>query len=1125
MRTRSSMFLVLSLLVSVGASALGQGAKTPPSVPGATATLAPSSTPAAPAAGKPAAATATAPPATFVFVPYDKIGDAGLDAKQSVMLPYAEFLQMRGAAKALAPEAKLPPIASIVQSTFRGTVEGEVARFEAEIVIEAAAKPEDQLEIRLPFPGASVQSARVEEAKPSGGAAAGFGSLAPLADGTGLALHAQGEGQRTVKLTLAVPLVSEGAARRMEFGVPRSAASGLTLRVPAETTIKDTEGGLPATVVAVKEGGWEIQATCGSRDKILLVYRPKTELVGGASQARYTVDEVVRLSLSLRGASGQVTANVNVLAGSVESVALDLPPSVKLLNATGAYVKDWNVAEGTRRCTVQLVRPVSQAFDLSLEVQIDAAGEGAENAPMTVPEFRFPDAVRETGRIEIVPDEGLTIWPEEVAGLEAVAIADKGAATRGYRFAQAGWKLSLSRKATPARVRADGLLLYEVTDDMVRLKTSHHLEIGGRGIFGITLQAPEGYELREAGPADLVSGFRQQKRQIEVNFKGEQSKSCDVTLLLQRARTAAEKQVELGPVALDNAEEDAGNVVLALPTALRATELESSGLESTDVRALQERIKPILSQDIAPALGYRYFRAAFKATEGIERQRTRLTCETSLLASIMPSLLRVDATLNYNVEFSATDEFQVLLPASAGEEVRCSGSDIKEKNRAALPNDRVTTSGLVAWNVRLQRRVIGPYSLGVSFDVPFASAESAQTIQVTVPVVRAGNVARETGFVGISRGENLEVQVAKKADELELRDVKELPANLASAFLGFRYFRPEHQLLTLSVVRHEVEPVLGALIRRMHIDTVVSDQREAVHEVFFEVQNNRDPYLELQLPKGMEIWSAFVRGVPVQPTIRQSDGARLIELARSEARDKAFRVRLVLKETLGQRAAMGTFGSLAFAPPEPLKMPVLRMTWKLYLPLNYKFVWFGGTMRQETGRSAPWIEPAAETLLNDFPASIAGGIAQPTLKPGKATVEVAYDSKETEDETRARMQGAALEIPLVKEGQVFDFSRLSGTGTIATRYWKPKPLVVLQGAVALLAFFGVLGVMLVSRRFAPGGVAVLVALVGASLLSGFLGRIFATLLAAWVLAFVVAAAVLLLGRLLNGPGKTERSKG
>ena len=170
-------------------------------------------------------------------------------------------------------------------------------------------------------------------------------------------------------------------------------------------------------------------------------------------------------------------------------------------------------------------------------------------------------------------------------------------------------------------------------------------------------------------------------------------------------------------------------------------------------------------------------------------------------------------------------------------------------------------------------------------------------MQIAVPFVRAVGVARETGFVAVSRGENLEVRVAK-SEGLEARDIKELPPALSSAFLGYRYFEPEKVSLSLDLMRHEVEPVLGALIRRMHIDTVLTDQGEATHEAIFEVQNNREQYLVLKVPGNMEIWGAFVRGVPVRPTTRESDGARLIELTKSESKDDAFRVRLVMHEKL-----------------------------------------------------------------------------------------------------------------------------------------------------------------------------------------------------------------------------------
>ncbi|HUT23695.1 MAG TPA: hypothetical protein VM492_05085 [Sumerlaeia bacterium] len=1072
---------------------------------------------------------ASSPPASIVFVPYEKIAGPKLGAKDSVLLPYAEFLRLKNAAAGKPDSADFKPRASIVQSEFHGSVEGDVAKFDAEFIIEALARPEDALEVRLPFSGASVESAVLTK-----GAGASIGG--PLGKEGGLSLFLRGEGERVLRIRLVAPLRSDGNAKRLDFRVPAAAASSLILQVGEEVTLQPVRGALPASVVALKEGvsalkqgGSEIKAACGSRDRLLLAYRPKVEVTGAAAESRLAVSEEIRLSVSPRSTSAQVGVDVSVLAGRVDAIAFDLPASARLLGVSGPFVKDWRVADQNRRCDVSLAPALSEPFNLTLVLDLDrsASPTAAVGAlpRLEVPEFRVVGAARESGRVLIVPDPGLSVWPEEIAGLETVSAKDGGAAARAFRFAQPGWRLVLSRRLTPARVLSDGLILYEVTEEFVRLKSEHRLKVSGRGIFGVTLQVPERFELREAAPSSLVSGYRQDGRLVEVNFRGEQLGDCALNLSLQRSRrrredrVSGESQIQLEPIGVVGADEDAGNVALAMPSALRAAELESSGLEATDVRTLQDRLRPLLSENVALVLGYRYFRPDFRGLTSIERQRTRLTCETARLVSVMPSLMRVNATLDYNVEFSATDEFHMLVPASAGEDVRFSGADIKEKTRtdpgagvgeeAQGPREaRAPYEDLTTWTIRLQRRILGPYRLGVSLDMPLAGADSGEALNVLVPVVRATKVARETGYVGVSRGESLEVGVSK-AEGLEPRDVKELPAELVSAFLGFRYFDPQKQLLELKLVRHELEGVLGALIRRMHVDTVLSDQREAVHEIFFEVQNNREPYLELRLPEGMQIWAAFVRGAPVRPTIRRSDGARLIELIKSEGWDKAFRLRLILRETL-PGGDMGILGKLVFKPPEPINMDVLRLTWKLYLPAKYRYVSFGGTMRQDLKGAPSWIEPAAESLLNDLPASLAGGIAQPTRRPPQSRAPAQYGVEETEEEKRARLQGAALDIPIVREGSQFEFSMLSGIGFIETNYWRTKALILLQGA-AWLALFALVAVAMwrqrqTERRFAVGAAATAVAFIAASLTEGLAGRLCAT-------ALVAAGAALALGLL------------
>ncbi|MCB2153831.1 hypothetical protein KQI84_03015 [bacterium] len=1034
-------------------------------------------------------------PAGFVFVPYDKMEGPRFSSDQSVLVPYAEFLRLKGADGPKSDSPEFEPVAAISSARYVGHVVDDVAAFDVELRIEVLARGDDFLVVPLPFTGAAIESATVE-GPPA--------SLAPPESGGGLVLTVRGEGERVLNLRLATQLETQGVEKHLRFTTPRAAASSIELHVPESVLLVEISDGLPARLGEAPQGESMILASAGSGDRVVLAYRPRAKEEGAAAETRLSVDQKLVLQVSPRDVQIRVRLSVDVLSGEAQSMALRVPPEVRLLGVSGSYLKSWSEPNANGEMSIELVRPMTENFEIALDAQMSD-----DNARLVIPEIRCMNAARESGTIVVVPTEGLYLWPDRTSGLDAISAVQAGSsslAARAFQYAQPGWELALTRQEIPARLRAESIVLYEVTNDMVRIKSRHHIAVQARGIFGVTLEIPKDYELREAGPPDLVAGFRASDGRVEVNFRGEQRQAVDVELRLQRSRPSVEGRVQLQPIRIVNAEEDLGDIVLAAPLALKATEVEAKGLEPTDVRLLQGKLSNLRSSDLVSVLGYRYFSPTFQGLVAIERQRTRLTCETENLVSIMPSLMRIDATMNYTVEFSATDEFQLLVPTSAGEDVRITGADIKEKVRSTPgPNDELTT-----WTVRLQRRVLGGYTLRASFDVPLEGAESGKPVNVSVPIVCVAGVARETGHVAVARGENLEVR-ASVSEGLEVRDVKELPASLANAFLGFRYFEPREVDLKLELIRHELESVLGALIRRMHIDSVVNEQEKIVHEVYLEVQNNREQYLELKLPKGVEIWSASVRGASVRPAIREADGASLIELTKSESKDSAFRVRLIMHQTL-EGNDLGRSGTLRFDPPEPLNIPVLRTTWRLFLPRDYRYVNFGGTMRLNEGGTTPWIEPATEALLNDLPAGIAGGVARPSLNPRVSHPQMNYDAQETDAERQARLQGAALDIAIVKEGAQFQFSKLSGVGTIEVDYWKRKSLVILQLVIGIVVFLGLMVAMGGSKRLSIGAAAVVVAFILASLTDGLWGRLFATALAASLAALALGIVLLFVGK-------------
>lgn len=1045
----------------------------------------------------PLPAVAADAPQPVVFVPYDRATGPRLEPNQSVLLPYAEFLRLKRGGEATSV-TQGRAMAALVQADYRGAVEDKIARLEAQLRLEVIAPTAEPVPLDLPLEGGAIESVSLQGAP---------ATVSARENGQGLRLMMRGSGTRMLTLKLAVPIATDGARSRLDFRPPRAAASSLVMTVAEDVIVETIQGSIPASVRSDARGGATIEASPGAGGRILIAWRPRVEATGAGAQARLEVAEQMRVSVNADTAQASDRMHLKLLGGGVSSLSLRMPAGVQLLNVSGSFVRDWASAPNGAT-SISLVRTVNEPIDLGLEMQL---------APMdadriAIPEITVRGAVRQRGMITIVPQSNLTIWPEQTEGLEAVSVRNEPPASRAFAFSQPGWKLVLNRKPRPARISAEGLLLYELVGDTLRIKTNHQLTIGGQEIFDVAFEIPEGCQAREAGPPDVVAGFRQQGRRVEVNFRGMQVGKTNVRLVLERARAAGEGRMQIDPIAVIGADEDSGRLIVAAPPALRVSEVRVQGLEATDVRALHDRLQGLISADLAPVLGYGYFRPVFGGQLALERQRTRLSCETSILATVMPSLMRIDANLDYLIEFSATDTFQLLLPARIGEDARFSSSDIKEKIRTPMP---VTSDGLTTWTIRLQRQAIEPYKLSVSFDIPLGDAASGKPLVAAVPAIRAAGVARETGYVAVARLENIEVRAAEVAESLEPRDVKELPTMLSRGFLGYRYFDPSHFKLRLEMIRHESEKVLGALIRRMHVETVLSQQGVVMHEATLEVQNQREQYLELKLPEGMTIWLAQVAGATVRPAMRQDNGTttQLIELVKSATADGVMRVRLVLRQTLAD-SDMGSFGRLHFEPPQPLNIPVLRTTWKLYLPLDYRYLGFGGTMRLESGGTPSWIEPAAENMIYKIPAGLTGANTRP---PAHVNEQVGYQPGENEQEKQARAGSASLDIPLVRVGQIFEFSKLSGVGEISVTYWKRKPLLIVQGLFGIAVLIG----LLIGMRRRPGLsvplAAVVVTFLLASLMSGFFGRLMATALAASLIALAIGAVIELIRHSRGAP--------
>jgi hypothetical protein len=158
--------------------------------------------------------------------------------------------------------------------------------------------------------------------------------------------------------------------------------------------------------------------------------------------------------------------------------------------------------------------------------------------------------------------------------------------------------------------------------------------------------------------------------------------------------------------------------------------------------------------------------------------------------------------------------------------------------------------------------------------------------------------------------------------------------------------RPGYKLV-LEARRYDEAEVLQGLIDNARLATVVADDGQVMTEVTLSIRNNGRQHLEIELPEKTTVWSAFVGGEPVRPSTR--DGKLLLPLERDIATDAPLAVELTF---IGQDKFPKTHGTLSLVSPK-FDLPLKNARWDLYLPPDYDYSRFEGSMNRTSDAMLP----------------------------------------------------------------------------------------------------------------------------------------------------------------------------
>jgi hypothetical protein len=207
---------------------------------------------------------------------------------------------------------------------------------------------------------------------------------------------------------------------------------------------------------------------------------------------------------------------------------------------------------------------------------------------------------------------------------------------------------------------------------------------------------------------------------------------------------------------------------------------------------------------------------------------------------------------------------------------------------------------------------------------------------------------REKGFIAVEMKGSAEAKVTE-AVGLDRASFSELPPQLVShsvkpLIFAYKYLRHPYRLV-LDVTKHKELPVISTVVDSASGITLFTEDGKSVHRLTYTVRNTWKQFMEVTLPKDAELWGTYVDGKSVKPTKNEKEKI-LIPLNRSQSSEGGlapFEVELIYFQKAEKFRWLGIKKS-SFAIPD---LMMSRVLWSIYLPFDYSFIHFGGTMEKE----------------------------------------------------------------------------------------------------------------------------------------------------------------------------------
>jgi len=826
-------------------------------------------------------------------------------------------------------------MASIVSADYSGTVDDRVASLNATLQFSSA-----QAGQTVPLFGNDVAVQQFTVKK---------GKAELVRNGDNIAVKL-GSRDAMLEIKMLVKIAGDVTKRRLVFGIPPALSSQIVF------TLGESEADVDfPTAISFKRilemDKTRVEAVIGSADRIELLWTPRMKR---AEEVAATVfcQNAALVSFGSGVMNIHATMDYQITQGELRQTCVQLPAGQRLLRVEGTGIRTWEIKNesGAQTLVVDLLKGISPSWRLVVETE-KFLGALPESMNIAVPHAL--DVKRETGLIALRGSEELGLSVEVASDLQRVDTKEFARADAGnadglftvFHFSKPEFALRARVEAIQPEIEAVVKNNFQVGAEQVSLSATVDYTIKRTGVFALGIALPDGYRVESVDGSNIQQQNEQNDRGsriLEVTLKDRTSGAYKLNIELTRDFRELPKSLVIAGVYPLGAAKLTGFVGVSAEPGVAVKTESFDGLTEIPAVSLPDYAN---ASGTGSVLAYKFISSEPKSTlewklsVATETVAAWTRAEIVNTLSLKETLVSGRALVRYDIANAPVKELRVRVPENFLN-VEITGPNIRSREQ----------DGNV-WRVELQNPTDGFYTLTVTWEQPLSS----KTDTMELVGVSADGVERETGLLAISAKAPLLVSELNAVD-LQRVDTSDFPDWAGNpdntTTLAYRYVRPGYKL-ALEVRRLDEAEVLQAIVESAQLTSVVADDGQMMTEMSLSLRSNGRQFLEVELPAGANVWSAFVAGQPVRPSLRE--GKLLLPIAQSEADDDATSVELTY---VGTNVFPHAQGQIGFVSPK-FDVPLKNARWEIYLPPDYDYKNFQGTMSRE-------IAPAPESASTSF---------------------------------------------------------------------------------------------------------------------------------------------------------------